>query len=211
MPMPNQLPDAVTDLLRRPALPEVFDTRPGEDGKPPVPFLPGHAVITQANRIFGHGGWTFTHEEPQPVYDQSDPPKLIGYRCKGGLRIGDTVYQDVGFNAVSYPAANQNQLTAQNIEMAYKGSVTDATTRCFRHLGDQFGNSLYEKPEQRARLYNRVRDIAKDESQLMSGYKSREQVPFSRMLKVLQDTLASRRQQQGQAAGDPAPDNAAGD
>ena len=202
MPTQNQLPETALDQLNRAVLPEIAATRPGDDGNR-IAFLPGHTVITQANRIFGHGGWSFTHEEPQPVYDRSEPPRLIAYRCKGELRIGDTVYQDVGFNAVSYPHDQPNQLTADNIEMAYKGCVTDATTRCFRHLGDQFGNSLYEKADQRRRLFERVSAITRRGTELLKGYDNPELVPVSLMLKALQDTMsgAGRRQQDETAGG----------
>jgi hypothetical protein len=35
--------------------------------------------------------------------------------------------------------------TPQEVDMAVAGAATDCLKRCFRQLGDQFGNSLYDK------------------------------------------------------------------
>ena len=52
------LSPAVTQALTQPLDPELVSQRKGRGGKS-FDYLEGHAVIDQANRIFGYGGWGY--------------------------------------------------------------------------------------------------------------------------------------------------------
>ena len=52
------LPPAVTQVLGQPLDPELVSQRKGRGGRV-FDYLEGHAVIDQANRIFGYGGWGY--------------------------------------------------------------------------------------------------------------------------------------------------------
>ena len=52
------LPPAVTNALGQPLDPALVSQRKGRAGRT-YDYLEGHAVIDQANRIFGFGGWGF--------------------------------------------------------------------------------------------------------------------------------------------------------
>ena len=52
------LSPAVSQALGQPLDPELVSQRKGRGGKS-FDYLEGHAVIDQANRIFGYGGWGY--------------------------------------------------------------------------------------------------------------------------------------------------------
>ncbi len=52
------LPPAVTNALGQPIDPALVSQRKGRGGRV-FDYLEGHAVIDQANRIFGYGGWGY--------------------------------------------------------------------------------------------------------------------------------------------------------
>ena len=52
------LPPAVTGALGQPLDPALVSQRKGRAGRT-YDYLEGHAVIDQANRIFGFGGWGY--------------------------------------------------------------------------------------------------------------------------------------------------------
>ena len=109
--------------------------------------LTGHTVIAQLNRIFGYGGhsWEVT-AGPKLIgstgVDQQtgEIDSAIGYTCTGRLTVS-TQSGPVSFDGVG--AEKLDGLSFNSHDKALKGAETDAMKRAARHLGAQFGLSLY--------------------------------------------------------------------
>lgn len=107
--------------------------------RPQVSYLESYDVIDTANRIFGYGAWGFdiTSQEIREVGDKTICIATVSLSVDGSFGR-----EDVG---VCIPASPRGGLTPEALETAVKGAVSDAMKRCFRHFGNQFGNSLYSK------------------------------------------------------------------
>ncbi|MEK0324849.1 MAG: Rad52/Rad22 family DNA repair protein [Nitrosopumilus sp.] len=117
-----------------------------------IPYLEGDDVINTANRIFDEDGWdalplaAVQRFEVGTKQTDSGPILLFVYhvpymtRFHGFLADGSvhTIEKgDIGKNSTQSEAFQQH-------EMAISGCATDALKRCMRHLGRQFGITLYD-------------------------------------------------------------------
>ena len=124
----------------------VEHTKDNEDGSDKS-YLTGHTVIAQLNRIFGYCGhsWEVT-SKPTLIgaegVDRQTGEILspIGYTCTGRLTVktksGPLSFDGVGSEKLDGALFNDH-------DKALKGAETDAMKRAARHLGTQFGLSLY--------------------------------------------------------------------
>ena len=108
-------------------------------------YLEGHDVIRRANELFGYGGWGFEITVKPHVLEEGswgnaqNPTAYQVWSCCVRLTIsGCPTVEEIGTNVRSGDGPD-------GLEMAYKGTLTDALKRCFHHYGDQFGLSLYDK------------------------------------------------------------------
>ena len=111
------------------------------------PYLAAFDVKATANRIFGHDGWA-----PQVVELRCIGEERFQRDGKDGCRVGYVAIvlvrvdgfcdrSDVGYgDATEYGGS---MVTCH--ELAAKEAVSDAMKRAMTSLGDQFGNSLYDK------------------------------------------------------------------
>ena len=107
-------------------------------------YLEGHAVIDQANRIFGHGGWGYdlvgdvTLRRIETVDTNTGEVKVtLGYSAPVRVTVAGTLPRtDVGVHPVT-------EDTFDGHDTAMKGAVTDGMKRAFRSFGVQFGNGFY--------------------------------------------------------------------
>ena len=110
-------------------------------------YLTGHTVIAQLNRIFGYCGhsWEVT-SKPTLIgaegVDRQTGEILspIGYTCTGRLTV-KTKSGPISFDGVG--AEKLDGALFNDHDKALKGAETDAMKRAARHLGTQFGLSLY--------------------------------------------------------------------
>ena len=137
------LPPAVTNALGQPLDPALVSQRKGRAGRT-YDYLEGHAVIDQANRIFGFGGWGYelagdvTLRQIENVDTKTGEVKTTSF-YSAPVRVtvpGAPPRTDIGSNAV----ADDN---ADGHETAIKGAVTDGMKRALRSFGVQFGNGFY--------------------------------------------------------------------
>ena len=137
------LPPAVTNALGQPLDPALVSQRKGRAGRT-YDYLEGHAVIDQANRIFGFGGWGYelvgdvTLRQFENVDTKTGEVKLT-HVYSAPVRVtvpGAPPRTDIGFNAVAEDNADGH-------ETAIKGAVTDGMKRALRSFGVQFGNGFY--------------------------------------------------------------------
>ena len=127
--------------------------RTREVGRTKIPYLEGDKVIETANRIFGHNGWSITMRGAVERFEIGTHTKnnvesitftyTVPVLCEfHGLLEDGTVHTvrkgDVGKNSTY-------SHTIQEHEMAISGCATDALKRAMRHLGNQFGLTLYDK------------------------------------------------------------------
>lgn len=133
-------------------------------GQGTVPYLEGYDVIEAANDLFLFR-WSFDLlSEPHIMrwdkvitfYDQRARKKVpvLGEDGKPTTEIAGIVYitgritAELDGKAYSHADAGRcifNGDTPEALDMAIAGAVTDCLKRCFRQLGEQFGNSLYDK------------------------------------------------------------------
>ena len=137
------LPPAVTQALGQPIDPSLVSQRKGRGGRT-FDYLEGHAVIDQANRIFGFGGWGYelVGEVTLRQIETVDPQT-------GEIRTASVYTAPVRVTVAGAPPRTDlgvHPVTEDNFDghdTAMKAAVTDGMKRAFRSFGCQFGNSFY--------------------------------------------------------------------
>ncbi|MBI9047748.1 MAG: hypothetical protein JEZ06_24905, partial [Anaerolineaceae bacterium] len=133
-------------------------------GSGTVPYLAGHDIITRANEIFNFA-WSFEllsqpvierwqkqvmvwnpQEKRQvPAMDEAGRPilervGLVYVTGKVSVELNGKLYAHTDVGRCPF-----NGDTTEALDTALAGCATDCLKRCFRQLGEQFGNSLYNK------------------------------------------------------------------
>ena len=165
------LPPAVVSALEQPLDPALVSQRTGR-GNRRFDYLEGHAVIDQANKIFGFGGWGYelagdvSLRRVESVDTRTGEVK-VSFAYSAPVRVsvvGAPPRADIGFHVVT----DDN---AEGHETAAKGAVTDGLKRALRSFGDRFGNGLYgDQPPANGRARGqRAQGAAKDADNDNSG------------------------------------------
>ena len=137
------LSPAVTQALAQPLDPELVSQRKGRGGRS-FDYLEGHAVIDQANSIFGYGGWGYelvgdvTLRRIETVDTSTGEVKVsLGYSAPVRVTVAGALPRtDIGV----HPVTEDN---FDGHDTAMKAAVTDGMKRAFRSFGVQFGNGFY--------------------------------------------------------------------
>ena len=137
------LSPAVMQALGQPLDPALVSQRKGRGGKS-FDYLEGHAVIDQANLIFGYGGWGYelagdvTLRRIETVNPQTGEVKVEqGYSAPVRVSVAGALPRtDLGV----HPVTEDN---FDGHDTAMKAAVTDGMKRAFRSFGVQFGNGFY--------------------------------------------------------------------
>lgn len=141
----------------------VSRVRTRKDAGSDVPYLEGHDVITRANEIFDYQWsfhttqvsierwdqrvtqWSGRERRRVPVLDeegkfQYEPAGIVWVTGEVRVLLDGIEYThgDLGRSPIEGDSPKA-------IDTALAGATTDCMKRCFRQLGDQFGNSLYDK------------------------------------------------------------------
>ena len=137
------LSPAVTDALGQPLDPGIVSRRKGRAGRT-YSYLEGHVAISEANKVFGFGGWGYelvgdvTLRQIETVDPRTGEVRRV-HVYSAPVRVtvpGAPPRIDVGFHTVA-------EETGEGHETACKGAVTDGLKRALRSFGDRFGNGLY--------------------------------------------------------------------
>lgn len=148
----------------KPALDAKLDPKnvrkPSGDFGPKGDWIEGWFAISEANRIFGHGNWSYTikgltkdsvecrqvqkKSYGKVVTDKNGDPVMVdqwqaAYTCIVTVKVGDAIREDVGLGT-GFAAQ-----IGDAIEGATKEAVTDALKRALRTFGNPFGLALYDK------------------------------------------------------------------
>ncbi|MBI9045399.1 MAG: hypothetical protein JEZ06_12990 [Anaerolineaceae bacterium] len=166
---PNDDPEALDVLqkLQQPLDLSRVRRRPSP-GSGTVPYLAGHDIITRANAIFNYA-WSFELLS-QPVIERWQKQVMV-WNTKEKRQVpaldeaGRSIMERVGLvyvtgkvsvvlNGKLYTHADVGRCpfigdTTEALDTALAGCATDCLKRCFRQLGEQFGNSLNSKETSR--------------------------------------------------------------
>lgn len=120
--------------------------RPPAKFGPKGDYIEGWLAISEANRIFGFDGWSYTvmscvcvSERPRPIGKDQKDGFGVTYTAQIRVMVDGVSREDVGAGHgydVDCGAAH---------ESAIKESVTDALKRALRTFGNPFGLALYDK------------------------------------------------------------------
>ena len=125
-------------------------------GNVELSYLEGFDIIDTANKIFGFGNWTYAISTLELVSQETNQNQnsVICYKAIVNVVIHDLQHskhisrEDVGFGTgIAKSLADAH-------ESAGKEAVTDALKRALRSVGNQFGNSLYDKSKTNERASN---------------------------------------------------------
>ncbi|MFP4239819.1 MAG: RAD52 family DNA repair protein [Rhodosalinus sp.] len=136
--------DAAKPLLEAKLDPAKVRKPEGRYG-PKGDWIEGWHAIAEANRIFGHGAWSYEIKSltrdvlEQGTTSKGEPQWVAAYSCIVRLDVAGTVREDVGFGS------GYAKQAPDAIEGATKEAVTDALKRALRTFGWPFGLALYDK------------------------------------------------------------------
>lgn len=117
-------------------------------------YVDGFHIVTEANRIFGHDGWSYfitkmdlcSRVETKDA--RGEPQIRVGYFCTVRAEAGGATRE--GAAVGSGMAKPQNEADAH--ESAVKEAETDALKRALRSFGHTFGLALYDKSDTNANI-----------------------------------------------------------
>lgn len=110
-------------------------------------YVDAHHVVTEANRIFGHDGWSYIITSLElcartEAKDRNGNPQVrVAYRGTVRATVGDATRE--GAAVGTGMAKPENEGDAH--ESAVKEAETDALKRALRSFGNTFGLALYDK------------------------------------------------------------------
>lgn len=139
--------EAVSKELQAPLNPAAIKPPPqGKFGE----YVDGLHVIREANRIFGHNGWSYTverlertHYEVVELKGQNGPYSQLrtSYLCAVRVVVDGVVREGLAVGVGN----GKPESAGDVIESAVKEAETDALKRALRSFGNTFGLALYEK------------------------------------------------------------------
>ena len=110
-------------------------------------YLEGFDLIETANKIFGHGNWSYSTTSLAQVSQETNANQNTVICYKALIRL--VVYSQDHNKNVSKEDVGYGTGIAKTLAEAHEGAgkeaVTDALKRAMRSFGNQFGNSLYDK------------------------------------------------------------------
>jgi DNA recombination protein Rad52 len=107
-------------------------------------YVDGYHVVSEANRIFGNGGWSYEItrlEEASRIEVKGGAQVRVSYLCTVKVRVGETYKEGSAVGMGSGKPENLGDV----IESAVKEAETDALKRALRTYGNTFGLALYDK------------------------------------------------------------------
>lgn len=127
----------VTEELQAKLNPDfVKDPPQGKYGQ----YIEGWHAIAEANRIFGHDGWSYTLDNLQLTNASIAGDKhRVGYMAQVTVNVDGVRRGDVGHGQ----GFGKSEGDAH--DSAVKEAVTDALKRALRTFGNPFGLALYDK------------------------------------------------------------------
>lgn len=120
--------------------------QPPKSFGPKGDYLEGWFVIEEANRIFGHDGWSYqvirfecVFQGERAIGKNKEPGWGVTYTTHVRVTVGDVIREDTG------AGHGYDRDCGLAHESAIKEAVTDALKRALRTFGNPFGLALYDK------------------------------------------------------------------
>lgn len=109
-------------------------------------YVDGLHVISEANRIFGRDGWSYTVTRLEcasnAIFETNKGPQArVAYVCAVRVDVGGVIREELACGTGNGKPENVGDV----IESAVKEAETDALKRALRSFGNTFGLALYEK------------------------------------------------------------------
>ena len=109
-------------------------------------YVDGYHVISEANRIFGNGGWSYEITRLQETHRATvqtarGEQARVSFLCTVKVTVGDVFKEGSAVGMGSGKPENMGDV----IESAVKEAETDALKRALRTFGNTFGLALYDK------------------------------------------------------------------
>lgn len=109
-------------------------------------YVDGLHVISEANRIFGRDGWSYTVTRldcaSNAIFETNKGPQArVAYVCAVRVDVGGVIREGLACGTGNGKPENIGDV----IESAVKEAETDALKRALRTFGNTFGLALYEK------------------------------------------------------------------
>lgn len=136
--------EAVSKELAQPLDPSAIKPPPqGKFGE----YVDGYHVVTEANRIFGRNGWSYTITSLDMVWRTEVPDRngnaqvRVAWKCTVRVDVGGVIREGAAVGTGMSKPENEGDAH----ESAVKEAETDALKRALRCFGNTFGLALYEK------------------------------------------------------------------
>lgn len=121
-------------------------TKSRDKGGVKLSYIEGWHAIAEANRIFGHDGWSRQTLRCEPAHEPVERPnknnKMLwhaGFIAVVRVTAGSVVRDGCGFGS------GTQGILGDSIESAIKEAETDAMKRALMTFGNPFGLALYDK------------------------------------------------------------------
>jgi recombination DNA repair RAD52 pathway protein len=122
------------------------NVRPPSQFGPKGDYIESHHAIAEANRIFGHFGWSAVNVRMDCV---SEKPRKIGKAQKDGWGVTYVCTREVTVNGVTRQGTGAGHGYDADLGLAHesasKEAESDAEKRALRTFGNPFGLALYDK------------------------------------------------------------------
>lgn len=135
--------EKVSVELQKPLNPDAIKPPPkGKFGE----YVDALHVIREANRIFGHDGWSYevtrlTQTHYAEIESRGKPQLRCSFLCSVKVTVDGTIREGTAVGVGNGKPENAGDV----IESAVKEAETDALKRALRTFGNTFGLALYEK------------------------------------------------------------------
>ena len=121
-------------------------------------YVDGFHIVTEANRIFGHDGWSYTITKLDlcsRVEAKAGQQIRVGYFCTVRVEAGGVTREGAAVGTGMGKPENE----ADAHESAVKEAETDALKRALRSFGYTFGLALYDKSETNENIAAPVQEL----------------------------------------------------
>ena len=122
------------------------NVKPAKQFGPKGDYIEGWHAMAEANRIFGHDGWSYTIEECTCVANE---PRKIGKDKKDGWGVTYIAKVRTVVDGVTREDFGAGHGYDVDLGLAHESAIKEATTdalkRALRSFGNPFGLALYDK------------------------------------------------------------------
>jgi recombination DNA repair RAD52 pathway protein len=131
-------------------------------------YVDGLHVISEANRIFGRNGWSYTVTRLECASNQIVELKgqngpytqaRVAYVCAVRVDVGGVIREGLACGTGNGKPENIGDV----IESAVKEAETDALKRALRTFGNTFGLALYEKDKSKREVGYEVPEVTDED------------------------------------------------